>query len=104
MDSTAFEATDLILVAPPEIGREKLVDIRAEWLSQLSEGERSVFVDLSAAAMIDSSGLGLLVELSQILKRSNRKFALVSPCEHVRTLLAVTRLDMALPVVDALPN
>ena len=64
-------------------GRPELVTVNAEKLD-----------------FIYSDGLAVFIELAARLKRTGGKLCIRRPSLHLRELLAATRLDMLLPVVE----
>src|SRR4051794_27702086 len=65
---------------------------------------RGVVVDLSEVTFVDSTGLGVLVEAHDELRRSGGKLAVVCTHRLARRLLAVTALDTLFPVRDDLAS
>lgn len=57
--------------------------------------------DLSAAKMVDSVGLNLLVSLIKSAQQQNRKTRIRTGSQHVRRALKFTRLDQMAEVVGA---
>ncbi|MGE3181701.1 MAG: STAS domain-containing protein [Phycisphaerae bacterium] len=92
----------LLLTGARKIVAAVVPDIRASWLAQVDSPGKRVYADLRDVVMIDSCGLGLLVEMLTMLKRQGREFAIVAPSQHVQTVLSVTRLDKAFAIVDAI--
>lgn len=65
----------------------------------LAQRAKTIVVDLSAASEIDARGLGTLAALRRWAKRHGIEFAIRNPSGAVYTLLALTRLDRAIPVI-----
>ncbi|WP_025617309.1 STAS domain-containing protein [Salinispora cortesiana] len=73
-------------------------------LSEATEHEGRVVVDLSAVEQIDSTGLGLLVRARQEARQRGAELWLHAPSRFVLTVLHTMRLDTAFPVVTDQPN
>jgi anti-sigma B factor antagonist len=64
----------------------------------------SLIVDLRAVSFIDSTGLGLILELWSRARRDGWEFAVVKAPDQVHQVFETAGLDGALPMVDALPE
>lgn len=67
-------------------------------LDELEQGARSIVVDFSQSAYIDSSGLGALVSLGKRIRESGGELRLAGLNEDLRTLFELTRLDALFPL------
>ena len=65
----------------------------------LRAGARRIVIDLSAVEFIDSSGLGLLVNVQRRVERATAHLVIVEPTERVRRVFEVTRLDQQMALV-----
>ena len=68
---------------------------------------RSVLVDLSGVAFLDSTGLTCLIAAYRTARNTGARLALIAPGERVRRMLAVTGTDQVLPgypTVDSVPD
>ena len=59
-------------------------------------------IDLSQVDMLDSSGLGLLVDLTARARMREARVILVSPSPFIQGVLKVTKLDTWLEVIGGL--
>jgi anti-anti-sigma factor len=66
----------------------------------LGEPIRELTVDLSAVTFIDSSALGMILELWRQSSRVGFELALRSPSRQVARLFTMVGLDRALPIID----
>lgn len=62
--------------------------------------ERNVALDLSGVDLFDALGTGVLVAAARRARRTGSAFAVICPVGRPRDLLAETRLDEILTVVD----
>jgi anti-sigma B factor antagonist len=62
-------------------------------------GTRRVTVDLEAVTFIDSSGLGILVNLLKELRAEGGELTLRSPSAQTLKVLQITGLDRTIPIV-----
>jgi anti-anti-sigma factor len=56
-----------------------------------------------ATSLIDSTGLGLILEAWNLARRRGCDFAVLLPDGQVRRLFRESGLDQALPIIDGLP-
>jgi len=72
-------------------------------LQDLVPGPEGVLaLDLSAVEMLDSSGLGILVDLTARARMRDARVVLVSPSPFIQGVLKVTKLDTWLEVVASI--
>lgn len=77
------------------------VDTRAAkliYFSEISEKLKALqattlIIDLSEAEIVDSTGLGLLLEAKKELSRQNIEVVLSNPSAHMRRLFAIMQFD-----------
>ena len=84
-------------------GRSTIYGGESELLSKqlrdlAANGKRKLLLNLANLTQMDSSGIGIIVEMYVSLKRRNGELKLLSPCGRVLEVLRVFRL------LDALPN
>lgn len=66
-------------------------DLISRFTVLIKEGKTDLAIDLGGIAFIDSSGVGALVQASQMLRRHSRKLILANPSELVlRVLMAMS--------------
>jgi anti-sigma B factor antagonist len=65
-----------------------------------ANGKRKLLLNLANLNRMDSSGIGIIVEMYVSLKRRNGELKLLSPCGRVLEVLRVFRLLDALPSFD----
>lgn len=83
---------DADLHAAPEL-RERL-------RGAIDEGANTVVVDLSAATLIDSTSLGVLLGGMKRLREQDGQIRLVVPQAEVRRVFEITMLDRVFPLHD----
>ena len=66
----------------------------------LRDGVRRIVIDLGAVEFIDSSGLGLLVNVQRRVEHVTAHLVIVEPAERVRRVFEITRLDRQLALVS----
>jgi stage II sporulation protein AA (anti-sigma F factor antagonist) len=71
---------------------------------RLSERVRKLTLDLRAVTFIDSSALGLILELWDQSRRDGFDFAICSPSGQVARVFEVVGLDRALATTDEAPS
>ena len=68
--------------------------------STLTPNHRVVEVDLSAARVLDSEGLGALVSIHKTMCAQNGRVSLLNPTPFVAELVKLLRMDQILPIVN----
>ena len=85
-----------------EVDGQLVVTNRQEFkqvvLDEVEQGARSIVVDFTKSAYIDSSGLGALVSLGKRIRESGGDLRLAGLNEDLRTLFELTRLDALFPL------
>ncbi len=71
--------------------------------SLIKTGPLSLLVDLHDVGYMDSAGIGALVEGYLRLTRRGGEMRLLSPSDHVKRVLDITRLSTVLEVFDNEP-
>jgi anti-sigma B factor antagonist len=67
----------------------------------LADGARSIVIDLADLSFIDSTGLRLLLVLSQQAADEGWRLLITRPSEQVQTILKITGTGAELPIEDA---
>lgn len=109
MSFVVVKERDALIV---EVRGQLVVTNRQEFkqivLDEVEQGARTVVVDFSDSAYIDSSGLGALVSLGKRIRELGGDLRLAGLNEDLRTLFELTRLDALFPLYttrgDALSN
>lgn len=101
------ESRTLRLVFPGDILSTNAVTLKEQMLAVLTnaslrqEAWDLVEMDLSAAKMVDSVGLNLLVTLMKVVQQKNKRIRIRTATSHVRRALKFTRLDQMAEVIGA---
>jgi anti-sigma B factor antagonist len=66
----------------------------------VDEGARQVVLDFADLPFMDSSGLGLLVDVFKLLRDKGGRLCLAAVQEPVRTVLALSAVDQVVDVYD----
>jgi anti-anti-sigma factor len=90
----------VVSVVEPQMVYEKLEAIQQQVGELIQAGARRVVLNLSAVRMMDSSGVGLLMELNRKLDQQGGVLRLAGIQPRIRSLLALTRLDRVIEVHD----
>ena len=99
MSFTVLKEPDAVVV---DVDGQLVVTNRQEFkqvvLDEVEQGARSIVVDFSRSAYIDSSGLGALVSLGKRIREAGGDLRLAGLNEDLRTLFELTRLDALFPL------
>ncbi|MEV0902764.1 STAS domain-containing protein [Actinoplanes sp. NPDC049802] len=92
-DLREHDDVDAVVITPlTDVDAEATVVLR-EALEQALDTYRHVLVDMRAAEVIDSAGLGMLVRARQHAKQRGGTLTLAAPSRYVRTVLHTMRLE-----------
>ena len=92
---------DCLVAMEVDLTAALVPSLQAALKAEIKAGAARVVVDLSRAAMLDSSGIGLLIALSNSLRRAGGTLEVVNPSRDVGGLLQSMRLLSRLNVRDA---
>jgi anti-sigma B factor antagonist len=67
--------------------------LRSQVISLIAQGKRNIVISLAGAEYIDSSGLGVLVFLSNLLKRHSRTLKLTALQPTAMAVIKAVHLD-----------
>ena len=78
-----------------------VLDAKDALLGHVASAEGTLLIDLAGIAYIDSSAIGVLLEMARAASARRLKFALLHAADPIRKVLAITKVDKILPVLDA---
>jgi anti-sigma B factor antagonist len=81
-----------------EVDMATTPQLRDELLGLVGEGHRHLVLDVSGVPFLDSTGLGVLMEVHRRLRDNDGAVALVGARPALIRLLTITNLSRALPV------
>jgi anti-sigma B factor antagonist len=90
------------LVFRGRLDASRVAEARAALSLLIDTAPGDVVVDLSAVDLVDVTGLGMLAAAHRRLERAGRHLVLRGCGDHVRRLLAVTRLSRVMHVEPVL--
>jgi anti-sigma B factor antagonist len=73
-------------------------DLRWQAEQAVQDGARRMRIDLSEVDFMDSAGLGTLVALTKLARRSDLDLVIHDVSSPVQQLIRMTRLDRFLPI------
>ena len=74
--------------------------LRSELLALIEDGCRSLVIDMSQLALIDSTGLGVLVGVLKRVLQHDGELILKAPGRSARKVFDITGLDRVFTIVD----
>lgn len=74
--------------------------LRAEMLDLIEDGCRTLVIDMSELAVIDSTGLGVLVGVMKRVLQHGGEMRLRSPRPTARKVFDITGLDRVFAIID----
>jgi anti-anti-sigma factor len=103
MADLGFDRHDAIasITLSGEVDLSNVPDLRRRIFGAIRNDDRAVIVDLADLAFIDSAGLGMLFELSEVLdERRQRLFVVVPPGTQPRRTIDIVGFGTSIGVVD----
>lgn len=82
------------------IGEENGPEIIESVNDTLSNNIIKCAVDISEVRYINSSGIGVLITILTKFRNKGGEVVIVNPSEHVKKLLAITKLNAIFTIVD----
>lgn len=98
--ATPIPSDIAVITVAGELDLALSAKVTPEINAAIRSSARAVLVDLGAVTMMDSSGLGLLVNAYRRLDRADRSLAIACPPGPPRRALELTGLDRELPLYD----
>ncbi|WP_422361989.1 STAS domain-containing protein [Reichenbachiella sp.] len=83
------------------IGEENGPEIIEAVNDTLSNNIIKCAVDISEVRYINSSGIGVLITILTKFRNKGGEVVIVNPSEHVKKLLAITKLNAIFTIVDS---
>ena len=77
------------------------VDVRQAANRAVGMGCTKLVFDVSQCGYIDSSAIGLMVEMYRRLNPQGRRVGLLKPTENVRRIIGLTRTDSLIAIYDS---
>jgi len=103
MADLGFDRHDAIasITLSGEVDLSNVPDLRRRIFGAIRNDDRAVIVDLTDLAFIDSAGLGMLFELSELLdERRQRLYVVVPPGTQPRRTIDIVGFGTSIGVVD----
>jgi anti-anti-sigma factor len=92
-----------VLEVRGEVDLSNASEVLGELLAQVPNEAHLVVVDLSATVHLDSSGVAMLFQVAERLRRSRQDVRLVVPREApIRSVIELTAVSAVIPVDDSL--
>ncbi len=70
-----------------------LNEFRAAYNNDTARSAKNIIIDLRKTETIDSSALGMLLNMQRSLKKSNREIRIINCNEVVKRIFAITHFD-----------
>jgi anti-sigma B factor antagonist len=84
-----------------ELDRDTRAQLQDTLLDVVDAGARQVVLDFTAVTFMDSSGLGLLVDVWKALRDKGGRLCLAAVQEPVRNVLVLSAVDQVVDVYDS---
>jgi anti-sigma B factor antagonist len=93
-----------LLTLAGEIDVTNSDELRGMLETAVSEGARTLVVDLSGVSFMDSSALHALLQVTRMLHRQQGVLSVVSPQGVVDRLLRLCAADQLMPIYSSVPE
>ena len=93
-----------VIALPAEIDNVNARQVGNELLAALHPGITTVIADMTATTFCDSSGVRALVQVIRQARANHAELVLVVASAGVLRVLALTGLDVLLPIYPTLPE
>lgn len=101
MEATvARDGTKAVLQVGGDLVSSTVPGLRPLLRDLLQEGARELVMDLGAARMVDSSGIGLLMAAYNSLEKVGGTLTVVHASPDIRELFTAMRLNQHLTIID----
>ena len=94
------EGTRAVAELSGELDAATAGQLREEIVALVADGVRTLVLDMAALALIDSTGLGVLVGVLKRVLQHGGELQLRAPRRAVRKVLDITGLDRIFTIVD----
>ncbi len=84
------------------IGEENGPEIIEVVNDSINQGTTKCIIDISSVRYINSSGIGVLITILTKFRNKEGETVIVNPSEHVKKLLAITKLNAIFTIVDSI--
>jgi stage II sporulation protein AA (anti-sigma F factor antagonist) len=64
------------------------------------DGSANLVVDMAGVTFLDSTGIGVLIAVNNLLKGDGRRLVLRSPSRNVRRVLEICAIDQVIAIED----
>jgi anti-anti-sigma factor len=61
-------------------------------------GTKEVILDFGDISYVDSSGIGVLIEMAKTAQQSKVRFGLINVMDPVRSVIVMTKVDKIIPI------
>ena len=93
MDIQTIEAGDSITIAiTGDIEMITMKGLKEKLLGIIEENDKDIIIDFSNVGYLDSSGIGVLLTLSKVLKEKEKALKLVNLSERISRVLELSSL------------
>lgn len=89
-----------LVTMPGNMTMNNAATLRGALLKLINNGTNKIIVDLHQVEYVDSSGLSVLVTAFQRLAQNEGEIVLLSPSNHVRSLIELTRLHQIFTIYE----
>ncbi len=86
------------------LSAQTVVDVRNSLEKALGTGANRIGIDLSMVTHVDSTGIGLLINLMKRMAKEGGQCLFASPSQAVRTVIKATNTDRVLPLVSSVED
>jgi len=86
----------IVLVFNSDIEVSGMKKMKEELLTTVENNDKDIVIDLSKVNYLDSSGIGVLINISKILKGKGKSLKLINVTEQISRILELSSLNEVL--------
>jgi anti-sigma B factor antagonist len=103
MELNVLEKENVIIIqmSGKIVGGPDSAEINKQVTKAIEEKKVNVIIDLSGVELMNSSGLGILIQSNQLLKQAGGKLKLASVTEKIQSLFVITKLNTVFDTYDS---
>ncbi|AFA49324.1 STAS domain-containing protein [Acetobacterium woodii] len=94
-----MEKTNMVRIKG-EIDIYSIEEFRAAIEEKIETQAQEIRLDCSELSYMDSTGMGVLIELRNKTKEMGQKIVMVNPRPNIKKLLALTGVDKIIEIID----
>ena len=93
-------STERPVLCPGDMVAATVEAQRQQFKALIAAGAKEILVDLAGVMMVDSTGIGLLIQAHNTLAKTGGRISILHASDNLRSLFRSMRLDSRFNLVD----